>query len=364
MEPIIEIRYNKERSLLKISCDGNVFDSSRIESLPPEQWIFPFFAKGIRWNGLYEELRSFAGSGSFGLHFDGDADSFEIIREAFVGTLVEPVNMSKTVTIVYHENPVATKVILDGRIWDAELILNRYIDEWIRPFQVSGISWDGIFQELKKAIGTDNYTIYFVGSRKYMGLLMENCPDTISIFYRNTQMVERTAQAKKTADTPVSAVPDAQPRPESKTPSRPAKSRWTDMAAGKTQFENSLTGRHIMTGFAVCSVVLLFLPFVKFTVVPVDPNMVIQADTSVVSGFEAIFGIPEIRIGMNRSVLAVIMLAAPLLIIASNYIGQLEKFRSRIAVAAPVCNIVFTVIALFDIKRIYYSFDYIDSQVR
>lgn len=149
MEKIIEIIYKKEPRTLQISCGDKVFDAAQIENLPLEQWISPFFAKGVRWRGLYEEMKIFTGSESFTLRFDSDDDSFAIVKRALAAMPVKLVGMNNTVTIVYRENPVTTKIVINGHIFDTALIRNRYIDEWLHPFQIRENHWDGIFKELE-----------------------------------------------------------------------------------------------------------------------------------------------------------------------------------------------------------------------
>ena len=59
MEPIVKVVYKKDLNILKISCNGKAFDVARIKDIPIEQWVFPFCSKGVKWNGLYEELKVF-----------------------------------------------------------------------------------------------------------------------------------------------------------------------------------------------------------------------------------------------------------------------------------------------------------------
>lgn len=76
MESIVKMVYKKDLNILKISCNGKAFDVSRIKDIPIEQWVFPFCSKGVKWNGLYEELKAFTERNDFTLHFDSDDTSF------------------------------------------------------------------------------------------------------------------------------------------------------------------------------------------------------------------------------------------------------------------------------------------------
>lgn len=77
MKPIVKIIYQKESNELKISCADKTFDIARIKDMPIEQWVFPFCSKGVKWNGLYEEMKTFTESEDFTLHFDSDNTSLK-----------------------------------------------------------------------------------------------------------------------------------------------------------------------------------------------------------------------------------------------------------------------------------------------
>lgn len=180
----IKASYRKDTDELKIVYKQKVFDTSQIKNIPIEQWVYPFLSNGIKWNGLYEELKTFIGCNEFILQFDSDEASFTIVKNALASQPVKLVGMKNTVVIVYSENPFTTKITINGKIFDTALLQNRCIDEWIQPFQIRNIQWHGIFKELETYIGIDKYTVYFMGEQKFMSLLIDVCPETVSIFYK------------------------------------------------------------------------------------------------------------------------------------------------------------------------------------
>lgn len=104
MESIVKMVYKKDLNILKISCNGKAFDVSRIKDIPIEQWVFPFCSKGVKWNGLYEELKAFTERNDFTLHFDSDDTSFEIVKYALSETPAKLIGTNNIVTILYNEN--------------------------------------------------------------------------------------------------------------------------------------------------------------------------------------------------------------------------------------------------------------------
>ena len=180
----VKATYIKDSGELKITYNEKKFDTSRIKNVSIEQWAYPFLNKGIKWNGLYEELKDFTGCTEFILQFDSDEESFATIKNALASQPVKLVGTNNTVTIVYSENPFSTRITINGKVFDTTLLQNRCIDEWIQPFQVREVHWNGIFKELEDYIGTDKYTVYFMGDQKLMSYLIDACPETVSIFYK------------------------------------------------------------------------------------------------------------------------------------------------------------------------------------
>ena len=180
----VKATYIKDSGELKITYNEKKFDTSRIKNVSIEQWAYPFLNKGIKWNGLYEELKDFTGCTEFILQFDSDEESFATIKNALASQPVKLVGTNNTVTIVYSENPFSTRITIKGKVFDTTLLQSRCIDEWIQPFQVREVHWNGIFKELEDYIGTDKYTVYFMGDQKLMSYLIDACPETVSIFYK------------------------------------------------------------------------------------------------------------------------------------------------------------------------------------
>lgn len=188
----VKATYTKDNGELKITYNEKKFDTSRIKNISIEQWAYPFLSNGIKWNGLYEELKDFTGCTEFVLQFDSDEESFSIIKNALASQPIKLVGTNNTVTIVYSENPFTTRITINGKVFDTTLLQNRCIDEWIQPFHVREVHWNGIFKELEDYIGTDKYTVYFMGDQKLMSYLIDACPETVSIFYKAFKVQQKS----------------------------------------------------------------------------------------------------------------------------------------------------------------------------
>ena len=371
MQNIVKIIYKKQTNELNITCSDKVFDVSRIKDVALEQWVFPFSAKGTKWKGLYEELKLFTESDNFILHFDSDNDSFEIVKHALSNVPVKLVGTNNIATIIYHENPFTTKIMINGSVFDTMLIQNRCIDEWINPIKIRELRWDGLFKELEKSIGTDIYTLYFVGEQKFMELLIDNCPENVNIFYRDPKITSQAYKtqsaanavsniASKVNEDNISAVKNKAINAIKQSAENTDNTANTD----HIPIKNSFIRNNILALCAACSLIFLVLPFASFSVGAATEDIVVESTKVSVSGFEALVGVKEIKIGSNSTIFAIFLLIIPLLIITMNYIKPLKSTKKWIAIGAPVIGILFEIITLLDIKKIFNTFLIAEEEVK
>ena len=98
---------------------------------------------------------------------------------------------------------------MNGQPFDTSRINGKEIEDWVYPFMMRKIKWDGIFDELKAVLGTDEFDIQFSGTRAAMKVLMEDCPETVAISYQKTNQPTATyavsrSEQEKTAPEPTS----------------------------------------------------------------------------------------------------------------------------------------------------------------
>lgn len=363
MESIVKMVYKKDLNVLKISCNGKVFDVSRIKDIPIEQWVFPFCSKGVKWNGLYEELKAFTERNDFTLHFDSDDTSFEIVKYALSETPAKLIGTNNIVTILYNENPFTTRITVNGNVFNTARIQNRSIDEWINPIQIRDLQWNGIFEEITEFIGTDVYKIYFVGKQEFMKLLIDKCPKNVDVFYRNPKIAEKVNKVKQPVKSTPNATSSTIPKVNMESVSLAAKKtseklKNTAYESDSTEnlnnipIKNDFIRKNIMSVCAVISIIMAFLPFASFSAKAGD----VTGNKISVSGFETLFGVKEIKVGSNSSIFGLILFLVPIIIIVMNYIKPLKPFKKYIAVGAPALGIIGEFITFFDLRGTFKTF--------
>lgn len=360
MDAVVKAVYRRETNTLIITYLDQTLDVSTISQLPIEQWVFPLYSKGTRWDGLYEELKRFTGRADFWLNFDSDDTSYETVKYALQNTPAKLIGSHNTVTIVYSENPFKTYITINGKIFHTDRIQSRSIDEWIAPIHIRGLDWNGIFPELAAEIGTDAYTVYFVGNVEFMQPLMEHCPQGVELFYRDPKMPNPQNQKRVSAPAILkSALEEAKGNPAPAPLPAPSQPKVHNASGGQTALpqENvprwkAFLNKNLAVLTAVLSILLLFLPFGKF----IPGAAGIQGTGYGVTGFETIFGIKIIKFGTNTSVLAIFLLVIPVLAIVINYIKKFQRFRKIVMLILPIAELAAMVITLLDVRKLFTSF--------
>lgn len=185
MRKIVKVTYNSESLHTEIVVDGQSFDTSRINGKEIADWAYPFMMRKVKWNGFYDEMvEALGGEKTFDLIFDGSEEALNELKEAWEDAPVNVIseeNVGNNVVIEYDESTFNTTITVNGTPFDTSRINGKEIEDWVYPFMVRKVKWDGIFEELAKVIGSDEYTIQFSGSNSAMNALMEECPETIEI---------------------------------------------------------------------------------------------------------------------------------------------------------------------------------------
>lgn len=184
MAKTVKISYNADSLKTTITVDGKEFDTSRIDGREIEDWAYPFQIRKVKWNGFYDEMvAALGGEKAFDLVFDGSDESLAELKEALEDVPVKIVKEAKKseVIIKYDSDSLKTTITVDGKEFDTSRIDGREIEDWVYPFQMRKVKWNGIFNELADFIGSDNYNITFSGKDEDMNSLKEECPKTVNI---------------------------------------------------------------------------------------------------------------------------------------------------------------------------------------
>ena len=197
MRKIVKVTYNSESLHTEIVVDGQSFDTSRINGKEIADWAYPFMMRKVKWNGFYDEMvEALGGEKTFDLIFDGSEEALNELKEAWEDAPVNVIseeNVGNNVVIEYDESTLNTTITVNGTPFDTSRINGKEIEDWVYPFMVRKVKWDGIFEELAKVIGSDEYTIQFSGSNSAMKALMEECPETIEVVRTKNKSVGKKA---------------------------------------------------------------------------------------------------------------------------------------------------------------------------
>lgn len=361
MASVVKITYNEDTNNLKISCNNNVFDVSRICNISIKEWAFPFSKKGIKWNGIYDELRDFTDEDDFVVYFNGDSLSFEILKYALSETPAKLISTNNVVVIVYNENPFTTRITVNGIVFDTTRIQNRSIDEWVNPIHIRDLNWNGIYKELENYIGIDVFNIQFVGKQEFMKLLVQNCPKNIDVTYRMPNNISGKNKSKifnsnDTSKINVTSNINAQDiSAVTEQVKDKMKQEITDEEIDKNleniPIKNAFIRKNAMAICAVISIILIFLPFCAFGVKATSADIEVSGQAVKATGFSALFGIEELKtMGNNKTFFAAFLFIIPVLIVVMNYIKQLKPYRRIIAIVAPTISILFEIITLISLR--------------
>ncbi len=93
--------------------------------------------------------------------------------------------MADIIRIIFDEEKCTTDIFINGEKKDTSGIDGKRPEEWVYPFQINGVKWKGIFNELRAVTGNDDYTIEYTGSQKSMIELINDAPDTVNIIHRS-----------------------------------------------------------------------------------------------------------------------------------------------------------------------------------
>lgn len=208
MSKIVKVTYNAETLETQIIVDGQPFDTSRINGKEIADWAYPFMVRKVRWNGFYDEMiAALGGEKAFDLVFEGSEEALAELKESLEDAPVNFISgdVRNIVVITYDADSLTTQITINDQPFDISRIDGKEIDDWVYPFMMRKVKWDGIFEEMRNVLGTDEYEIHFSGKRAAMKVLMEECPETVSITYLKNDKLKKTntIQPIAKASTPI-----------------------------------------------------------------------------------------------------------------------------------------------------------------
>lgn len=189
MSKIVKVEYDATKPETKITADGNEFDTSRIRGKEIEDWAYPFMLRKVTWDGFYDEMvKALDGEKQFDLVFSGSEEALAELKEALGDAPVtikqEAEDSGSVVVIEYDEKSLSTDITVNGEPFDTSRIKGREIEDWVYPFMMRKVKWNGIFEELSEVAG-ETYTIRFRGSDESLKELKEDCPENVTVISDN-----------------------------------------------------------------------------------------------------------------------------------------------------------------------------------
>ena len=182
----IKVIYHADTLETTITIDGETFDTSRINGKEIADWAYPFMMRKVKWNGFYDEMAEASGEKEFNLIFEGSEADLNELKEAWEDAPVHIITENSDtpdVVVEYDEKNLTTKITVKGEEFDTSRINGKEIEDWVYPFMMRKVKWNGIFEELSAVIGSDEYILEFSGNEKQLDILNENCPETVTIRY-------------------------------------------------------------------------------------------------------------------------------------------------------------------------------------
>lgn len=189
MSKIVKVEYDATKPETKITADGKEFDTSRIRGKEIEDWAYPFMLRKVTWDGFYDEMvKALDGEKQFDLVFSGSEEALAELKEALGDAPVtikqEAEDSGSVVVIEYDEKSLSTDITVNGEPFDTSRIKGREIEDWVYPFMMRKVKWNGIFEELSEVAG-ETYTIRFRGSDESLKELKEDCPENVTVISDN-----------------------------------------------------------------------------------------------------------------------------------------------------------------------------------
>ena len=185
MSDLVKVVYDGDIHTAIITVNGHPFNTKKIDGKEIADWAYPYTLRDIAWKGFYAEMvDALNGKKSFDLLFYGPDTALRELATSLRGMPVR-VAADNEVKISYDDNEQHTDIKINGKRLDTSDLNGRSITEWVRPFSSHGVKWNGIFTELADIIGSEIYTVKFIGSSRSMTELIIERPESVNIIFEN-----------------------------------------------------------------------------------------------------------------------------------------------------------------------------------
>lgn len=174
------LEYHEDSCVTHIYSDDGTVDEE-IRGVELRYLLYPYKRGRKVSGGIVSDLVRWS-DGEMKLYVIGSDATLKLLRQAFRATEIEVVDYQVVVAIRYwRDNCNGMVSIRSGGVRAAFLseVLHSHIREWVKS--IPDMNWKGIFQELSDDIGTDRYTIKFMGDIESYRTLISACPEEYKI---------------------------------------------------------------------------------------------------------------------------------------------------------------------------------------
>lgn len=77
----VVIFYRRDNLTTRITVNGKIFDTSRIQNRSIEEWIGPFQFRDLRWDGIFQELENVLGTDEYTIQFAGEQEDMRELMQ-------------------------------------------------------------------------------------------------------------------------------------------------------------------------------------------------------------------------------------------------------------------------------------------
>lgn len=75
------VLYDGSNFMTKITINGKIFDTQRIEKRSIDEWVKPFAFKAASWDGIFGEIEKYIGNDFYSISFVGNQEDMKILME-------------------------------------------------------------------------------------------------------------------------------------------------------------------------------------------------------------------------------------------------------------------------------------------
>ncbi len=303
----VVILYSNETLNTKITANGKVFDTSKLQNRYIEEWVKPFKVANFEWKGIFEELNEFIGSEIYSIQFAGNQSDMKML----IDNCPDKVNISYKPPVIQKSNPVgeqkntfpAQKLSIQQNQYSnmTENVENNMRNGFVSASSVNNPAGISSYQNVNDNGGFDNINEKTKNVGGVAGnitkIMMEDVDD---------EQVRRNLES----------IP----------------------------IKNEFIRNNALTICAVISLLFYLLPFIRITS-EVSNDYTDASSEIKLTGFTTMMG-------THGSVIGFLLLLGPILLIVMNYVVNLRPYRRMISVSVPVASIVIEIVVFLMITSV------------